>query len=285
VPTNRSSRLRRSRLIELFSVRAGDSSSDPSLALKRLLVELRKAVGWSRKSPQLERAQLRRRIFRVEYKVSWDRDGCLEPLGTSFDQGFRLTLNAKSSKNRVRFTQAHELCHTFFYEYVPEIKFRPHLEDPAEEYLCNFGAAELLMPEYSLRKETKVLPRSIQSLLRLASDYNVSPEAMMARLRSLRLWNGELHIWRREAGDDFVLDRIVGAKWLPWKWSDRRVPVDAWTKRNSSGHSYLECSARPGYRQFKSIAFDAVREGSTLMVLSGVSEPFQREAPLFLHVP
>jgi len=85
----------------------------------------------------------------MEYKVSWDRDGSLEPLGKGFDQGFKLTLNARSPKNRVRFTQAHELCHTFFYQYVPEIKFRPHLEDPGEEQLCNFGAAELLMPEYS----------------------------------------------------------------------------------------------------------------------------------------
>jgi Zn-dependent peptidase ImmA (M78 family) len=29
---------------------------------------------------------------------------------------------------RQRFTIAHEICHTFFYEIVPELKFKPHSE-------------------------------------------------------------------------------------------------------------------------------------------------------------
>jgi Zn-dependent peptidase ImmA (M78 family) len=271
-------------LVELFADRVGGSGSDARSVLKGLLCDLRKAVRWTRKSPQLERAQMVRGILCMEYKVSWDRDGSLEPLGKGFDQGFKLTLNARSPKNRVRFTQAHELCHTFFYQYVPEIKFRPHLEDPGEEQLCNFGAAELLMPEYSLRNEVKRLPRSIQSLLSLAAVYSVSPEAMMTRLRSLRLWNGELYIWQR-AADDFVVDRIIGGRWLPWKWSDRAVPMDAWVRGQQSGHSYLEYEVCPGYKQFKPISFDIKRTGNTLVALSGVSSPDQREGkPLFPRV-
>lgn len=281
-----SSRIRCSRLVELFVDRTGGPGSDPRSALRRLLIDLRRAVRWTPKCPQIEKAQLVRGILRTEYRFSWDRDGSLEPLGMKFDQGFKLTLNAKSPKRRVRFTQAHELCHTFFYEYVPEIKFRPHIEDPAEEHLCNFGAAELLMPEHSLRKETKELRRSIQSLLSLTALYGVSPEAMMSRLRFLRLWNGELHIWQREASGDFVLDRMIGGKWLPWRWSDKAIPADAWVRGLLSGHSYLEYEVHPGYKQFKSISFDAKREGSTLMVLSGVSERSQLEQrPLFLRVP
>jgi Zn-dependent peptidase ImmA (M78 family) len=279
-------RIRDSKLVELFVERAGGSSSDPLPTLRRLLLDLRRTVGWTPKSPQLEKAQKVRRIFRTEYKVGWDRDGSLEPLGMKFDQGFRLTLNAKSPARRVRFTQAHELCHTYFYEYVPEIKFRPHMEDPAEERLCNFGAAELLMPEHSLRREIKGLRRSILSLLNLAAAYGVSAEAMMSRLRFLRLWTGELHIWQREASGDFLLDRMIGGNSLPWRWSDQSIPTKAWARGPISGYTYLEYEVHPGYKRFKPISFEAKHEGSTLMVLTGVSEHCNREEkPLLLRVP
>jgi Zn-dependent peptidase ImmA (M78 family) len=272
-----------SRLVSLFVKNVG-KESDAKSALRRLLVELRRTVGWTRKAPQLERALLVRGIRSTEYKIEWDRDGSLEPLGTEFDTGFRMTLNAKAPKNRVRFTQAHELCHTFFYQYVPEIKFRPHFEDPLEEHLCNFGAAELLMPEYSLTKETKQQSRSLESLLKLASAYSVSPEAMMSRLRSLRLWNGELHIWHREPDGAFVLDRVVGCKWLPWKWSENAVPSEVWARGRGYGHSYLEYEVEPGRKLFKSISFDAKREGLVLMSLSGMSGPEPRDKNrLFYH--
>jgi Zn-dependent peptidase ImmA (M78 family) len=276
VPARVSSKIFRSRLVEVFANRAGGSGSDAKSVLRGLLSDLRKVVKWTRKSPQLERAQMVRGILCTEYKVQWDRDGSLEPIGKGFDQGFKLTLNARSPKNRVRFTQAHELCHTFFYQYVPEIKFQPHAEDPAEEQLCNFGAAELLMPEYSLRREVKQLPCSIQSLLNLAAIYSVSPEAMMIRLRSLHLWTSELYIWQR-AADDFIVDRIIGDRLLPWKWSDIAVPMDAWARGRRSGHSYLECEVSPGNKWFKPIAFDIKRVGNTLIALSGVSRRDQRE--------
>jgi hypothetical protein len=120
--------------------------------------------------------------------------------------------------------------------------------------------------------ETKGVGRSIHSLLGLAAIYGVSPEAMMSRLRFLRLWGGDLQIWRREATGDFVLDRMIGGKWFPWRWSDKAIPADAWVGGLLSGHSYLEYEVRPGYKHVKSMSFDAKREGSTLMVLSGVSD-------------
>jgi len=269
-------------LIELFADRVGGPGSDAKSALRGLLIDLRRTVRWTGKSPQLERAQLATGIYCTEYRVGWDRDGSLEPLGTAFDEGFKLTLNARAPKSRVRFTQAHELCHTFFYQYVPEIKFRPHIENAAEEHLCNFGAAELLMPEHSLKKQVKQLPRSIHSLFRLAAFYSVSPEAMMSRLRSLRLWHGELHIWQRATNGGLVLDRIIGGKWIPWKWYDSAVPAAAWLKGQLSGHTDMEFEVHAGCKQFKSISFDAKREGSTLFVLSRVmgSNDCEKTLPL-----
>lgn len=266
------SKRRPSKLIQLFTQRAGgERGSDPGVVLGRLLAVLRKRTGWSRKRPQLERALELRGIRQTEYRMKWDRDGSLEPLGTTFDQGFKMTLNARVSENRARFTQAHELCHTYFYEYVPEIKLRPHVEDQLEEQLCNMGAAELLMPRNPLKKEASEMRPSMQELLRLAADYRVSPEAMVLRLRSIRVWNCELHLWRRETSGDFVLDQVSGARWLPWKWCDKDVPTVAWFDGRCSGTAYLECEIRPGHKHYKVVSFDAKRHGTALMVLSGAS--------------
>ena len=214
--TKGSSEYRFSKIVRLFAERAGPSGPpDPKAILKRLLSEMKRVVGWTKKTPRLEAAQTARGILQTHYTIDGDGDGCLEPIGTSFDDGFKLYLNAKAPKSRVRFTQAHEICHTFFYQFVPEVKFRPHPEDAQEERLCNFGAAELLMPERSLREDAKPLPRSIDSLLLLADAYCVSIEAMLSRLRSLQLWNCELYFWHYEAEGDFVLDRITGSRYLP----------------------------------------------------------------------
>ena len=269
---NRSSEYRLSKIVRLFAERAGSSaSSDPKSILKKLILEMRKAVGWRKRTPRLEAAQTVRGILQTHYTTDGDCDGRLEPIGTSFDCGFKLYLNPSAPKTRVRFTQAHEICHTFFYQFVPELKFRPHPEDAQEERLCNFGAAELLMPERSLREDAKPLPRSIDSLFLLAESYCVSIEAMMSRLRSLQLWNCELYFWHYEADGDFVLDRVTGSRYLPWKWSDPAVPMRAWRNGHHSGHSYLEHGIDRECKHFKSISFDAKREGSTLLVLSGAA--------------
>jgi hypothetical protein len=70
-------------------------------------------------------------------------DGLIEPIGTTYSAGFRMRLKKNAADVRLRFTIAHELCHTFFYELVPEFKFVAHESDDSEERLCNWGAASL----------------------------------------------------------------------------------------------------------------------------------------------
>jgi Zn-dependent peptidase ImmA (M78 family) len=267
-----------SRLVNLFSERAEGAGADPRKCLKRLISELRRHVGSTEKNPQLEKAQAERKILQIDYKVHWDRDGALEPLGNLFEQGFKLSLNSRVPVTRMRFTQAHEVCHTFFYQYVPEIKFRPHREDAIEERLCNFGAAEFLMPEHSLRRRSSQVAESMESLLGLVATYGVSADAMMSRLRELRLWKSVLHVWCRDKTGQFVLNRVIGEKTLPWKWSDEKIPERAWMSPEYRGSTYLQYEPERGFRHFKSISFDARRQGGALLVLSGanVAAPAKR---------
>jgi Zn-dependent peptidase ImmA (M78 family) len=54
--------------------------------------------------------------------VELNCDGLIEPLGKTFADGFRIKLNKTTPPVRSRFTLVHEICHTFFYQLVPEIK-------------------------------------------------------------------------------------------------------------------------------------------------------------------
>src|SRR5947209_7938610 len=80
-----------------------------------------------------------RKISSVE--TMWDLhcDGVLEPIGAAYPAGFKIFLKKQTNTERLRFTVAHEICHTFFYELVPELKFVPHEVDPKEERLCDLG--------------------------------------------------------------------------------------------------------------------------------------------------
>src|SRR5438094_323727 len=74
-----------------------------------------------------------RNVTQIDLVSDLSCDGLIEPLGSSFGDGFRLRLKKSASEARNRFTVAHEACHTFFYELVPEIKFAPHGLDAEEE--------------------------------------------------------------------------------------------------------------------------------------------------------
>jgi Zn-dependent peptidase ImmA (M78 family) len=103
-------------------------------------------------------------------------DGALIPLGKHFDHGFRMVLRRDLPASRINFTVAHEICHTFFYQRVPEIKFANHACDRDEERLCNLGAEELLMPGLDVKRRAKDQAISLQALKILAGHYRVSPK-------------------------------------------------------------------------------------------------------------
>ena len=152
---------------------------------------------------QLQRFVRDRNVRETQIVSDLPCDGLIEPLGTAYDAGFRMRLNKNAAGVRRTFTIAHELCHTFFYELVPDLKFVAHKTDEAEERLCNVGAATLLIPAGSIRRAAARLPICLESLDVLAAKYDVSLATMAIRLRSLEVWKSELSLWRRMTNGRF----------------------------------------------------------------------------------
>jgi hypothetical protein len=197
-------------------------------------------------------------------------DGRLEPKSTTFAGGFRLTVKKSLSDPRLRFTIAHEVCHTFFYEFVPEMKFVPHDVDQDEERLCNFGAAELLMPMESVQRDAAALPVSMKSLESLARTYGVSLEAMLRRLRSLQLWRCQLSIWYRMTNGELVLNRLYGGKHINWRWVDESIVGKALTERRNSvstGRTFIGYQDNIGCLRVAPVYYQLLRSGNSILAL------------------
>lgn len=123
-------------------------------------------------------------------------DGRLIP----FKDGFIIELRKDRAVERINFTFAHELAHTFFYESVPSIKYRTTENnypqyDEEEEKLCNVAASELLMPTPIFSKIVKDFSASPQSLQKIAQIFRTSLTATIVKLLSLRLWDAGFVLW------------------------------------------------------------------------------------------
>lgn len=256
-----------SELLRRFVSRASRGQSAET-AIRGIVSGFRRSVGLKQLDRRMEPYLRKRRVFNVEYVANLSYDGAVFPLGEAFADGFRIVLKRGCPSTRTRFTLAHELCHTFFYEIVPELKFEKHEADPGEERLCNLGAAELLMPSHALKREAKAVGASLDSLTRLASLFDVSLEAMLLRLRSTAGWRCELSAWRRATGGGFVLHRLVGGRKIEWLWAEAGILSIAWdTGRVLTGHTYLECY--DAYRRVKlrPVFYEVKRRGDTLLAL------------------
>ena len=102
--------------------------------------------------------------------------------------GFEIEYNPHRPRGRVNFSIAHEIAHTFFPDCADRVRNRSR-EGPAEsdwqlEVLCNVGAAELTMPVGSFPSEDDSVV-TIEELMRLRKDYQVSAEAVLIRLVKL----------------------------------------------------------------------------------------------------
>lgn len=94
---------------------------------------------------------------------------------------FRIEYNPDRARGRLRFSIAHRIAQTFFPDYVPSARAK---DDWQLDVLCNIGAAELLMPSGSF---TSLASRavSIESVLQLRREFDVSVEACLIRLIKL----------------------------------------------------------------------------------------------------
>lgn len=101
-----------------------------------------------------------------------------------------MDLNGEDSQPRRRFTASHEIMHTAFPGFKREARYRADVSSEAhprnreEEYLCDFGAAALLMPRRLVAKRFSTSD-GIEAVQRLANEAEVSLEAAGNRLVSL----------------------------------------------------------------------------------------------------
>lgn len=268
-------------LVGLFLARCAPAAS-PFDAMDRCVERLRAAADSSTKGtldPYFEARGVQRRVL----VAGLDSDGAIKPLGSGYLDGFTVEINAGLSGVRRRFTEAHELCHTFFYELVPEIKFRPHERDPLEESLCNYGASVLLIPDQALRQQAGNRSRSLATLEALSQEYGVALETMFLRLRQLGLWDGHLSIWHRSTLGRFFAQQLYGLRAEgEWSWVGDEVLDEAWeatTKRESLiGRTLVYREDRAGRVFAKAIYYELRRRGNVLVVLSN-NRTFGRGQP------
>jgi Zn-dependent peptidase ImmA (M78 family) len=255
---------------------------------------LRRRLGLKAVAPgHLEPFLAARNIRDLATDDSLKADGALVPLGVGFNAGFRMMLRRDLPEARINFTVAHEICHTFFYERVPEIKFAAHPVDPEEECLCNSGAEELLMPAIDVKRSAKDTSMSLGALQVLAGHYKVSLPAMMIRLRNLALWKGELVLWHEMTNGTFAVKRLWGGRMREWQWLDEGIPraaLHAPPEKIQSGSTFWVVDTPTG-RRFKPVMYHVARHRGEVLTLvlkkqkkerpgadSGQAEFFSRSA-------
>jgi len=165
---------------------AKHGGDDPERIIERYADKLRREAGQDRlpiRPDLIASCQgIRRRSGRYDFagRIYVDETGQLV-----------MDINQRDTPERQHFTEAHELMHTVFPGFKRERRYRSdatamerHPPNREEEYLCDFGAAALLMPgelvadRYSVR-------RGLRDAERLARDADVSIEAAANRLIAL----------------------------------------------------------------------------------------------------
>lgn len=99
------------------------------------------------------------------------------------DQSFKIEYNPFQNSKRINFSIAHEIAHTLFPDCNEKIRNR-EVNNPSEwelEFLCNIGAAEILLPYGKFLSEVNKLPLNLDSILLLSDIFHASLESVLLR--------------------------------------------------------------------------------------------------------
>lgn len=97
--------------------------------------------------------------------------------------GLQILVNLSDSTGRRNFSIAHEICHTLFPTYrnnpIKKIdKFVGQFNVPQEEeYLCDIGASNLLLPPFIVARKVACLKSCLDSILTVADNFQSSLES------------------------------------------------------------------------------------------------------------
>jgi O-acetyl-ADP-ribose deacetylase (regulator of RNase III) len=170
--------------------------------------------GW--KGPPYDPVQLAE-ILGIALEARDDvKDARLVPMGSKY----KIQFNPSRPRGRIYFSIAHEISHTYFPDAAEKVQNRAKVDDPDADWqvemLCNIGAAELLMPIGSFI-EIKDAPLSIEALLNLRKEFQVSAEAILiryAKLSSARCAAFSASQHEVVGAATFKLDYLIGsASW------------------------------------------------------------------------
>jgi len=258
--------------------------TDPYDALRRHVTAARGAGEFGAK-PDLGRLMRCRNIDEhLTYVPNAPFDACIQPVGNRYQDGFRIVVNRSRPAVRARFSIAHEICHTFFYELVPEIKYARHTADAGEEHLCNFGAAEFLIPGDLVASDAAKGRPSLQLLESLARKYCVTVETMLLRLRGLGLWKCSLLFWHRMVNGEFVLRKVYGDRKVKWEWEDSSLLSRVWSAepgRTLSGRMPVTFERSGGASGAQVVHYQIRRRGDVLVCLWSQRTLERQQMPLF----
>jgi hypothetical protein len=257
-------------LVQRFLAKGGPKCGAVDDEIVLCVKVMRRRLGLrSVSQPRLEPFLSARNIRDVTTDETLKADGALVPMGADFAAGFRMILRRDLPEGRINFTVAHEICHTFFYERVPEIKFSAHSADQEEERLCNRGAEELLMPALDVKRRAKDRPVSFEALRGLAIHYRVSMPAMLIRLRNLQLWRAELVLWHEMTNGSFAVKRLWGGRMTDWRWLDAGIPraaLCASREKILRGHSFWVVDTPKG-QKFRPVLYEVARHRGEVLAL------------------
>lgn len=159
--------------------------------------------------------------------------------------GYVVYLNKRHSESRRRFTLAHEIGHTFFFDLsvnsdeernIDERESKPMRVDPEEEDLCNTAAREILMP----RKQFSVMVNrsgfGAKGVLYLANCFRTSIRATALRLVEFCPYSVFVCAWQKNTS--------TGAFETLWVQGSASV-------RCRKNAKFSVTSDQPGYRVFE----------------------------------
>lgn len=158
--------------------------------------------------------------------------------------GFKIFLNSwykyPNRDTRWRFTIAHEIGHTLFYDVdiSPPRRLKiPGLTADLEEQICNYFATYLLMPtqniltQYGLVSTPKEKTNILVNLFKLSKIFNVSLESMCLRvINELHLWHGLIFSCRWDSKpSSFIVKsylNVIDETTFSWRVNWRIIPND-----------------------------------------------------------
>jgi Zn-dependent peptidase ImmA (M78 family) len=158
-------------------------TDDPEKAVRRVASELVEESGLQRPARNLPLLASFRYIDEIE---ECEMPGAGRLIPTS--EGLKIQVNKNHTEGRRNFSVCHEITHTLIPNYRDGIQNRAddttgfYGIDKEEEYLCDVGASELLMPTHEFLSVVGETGTSLEVLPVLASEFGASLEAAAIKL-------------------------------------------------------------------------------------------------------